>query len=251
MEKAFRALRHSRERFTFRIFSEPLRKVSKPMSIRMIKRNWLLDPGKFLSGEETQRLRIAAEEKATAAVARGSKTPVRDYFIVDLALSTGLRVMELAQLKCRDIFSREHLCAIRVRKGKGKKKRLVRFNNALRKHYQQYMKWKEAVGEPVGPDDPLLFSTNSRSHMTTRGIQKAFKRTAARAGLPSRYSIHCLRHTYATELYNTSSHNLRLVQKQLGHAFISTTQVYADVLEPDMQRALEKLYTSRRKIHSQ
>ena len=78
--------------------------------------------------------------------------------------------------------------------------------------------------------------------MTTRAIEKAFKRTAARADLPSHYSIHCLRHSYACELYRASGYNLRLVQKQLGHAHIGTTQVYADVMEPDMQRALERLY---------
>jgi integrase/recombinase XerC len=78
--------------------------------------------------------------------------------------------------------------------------------------------------------------------MTTRAIEKAFKRAAARAGLSSRYSIHCLRHTYACELYRASGYNLRLVQKQLGHSHIGTTQVYADVVEPDMQRALQRLY---------
>jgi site-specific recombinase XerD len=80
--------------------------------------------------------------------------------------------------------------------------------------------------------------------MTTRAIEKAFKRTAARAGLSSHYSIHGLRHTYACELYRASGYNLRLVQKQLGHSHIGTTQVYADVVEPDMQRALQKLYSS-------
>jgi site-specific recombinase XerD len=78
--------------------------------------------------------------------------------------------------------------------------------------------------------------------MTTRAIQKAFKRLAALAGLPDRYSIHCLRHTYACELYKASGYNLRLVQKQLGHASITTTQVYADVMDPDVGLALKRLY---------
>ncbi len=211
----------------------------------MIKCNWILDPGKFLSREEIDSLIRTASQRAAVASGRGRKTPVRDYFIVDLALSTGLRVMEIAQLKCKDVFLRDKFCALYVRKGKGGKKRLVRFNGSLKRHYKRYIRWKQAVGEPTGPNDPLLFSSNSRSHMSTRAIQKVFKRTAARAGLPSRYSIHCLRHTYASELYKASGYNLRLVQKQLGHSFISTTQVYADVLEPDVQNALEKLYGAR------
>jgi integrase/recombinase XerC len=112
----------------------------------------------------------------------------------------------------------------------------------LKCHYEKYLLWKQTIGEPTGLGDPLLLSSNTGGHMTTRALEKAFKRTAARAGLPSHYSIHCLRHTYACELYRASGYNLRLVQKQLGHAHIATTQVYADVVEPDMQRALQRLY---------
>jgi site-specific recombinase XerD len=145
-------------------------------------------------------------------------------------------------LQCKDIFLRDRFCALLVRNGKGGKKRLVRFNGSFKRHYEEYLKWKQAVGEPAGLGDPLFLSSNTRGRMTTRAIEKAFKRTAARAGLPSHYSIHCLRHTYACELYRASGYNLRLVQKQLGHAYIGTTQVYADVVEPDMQRALERMY---------
>ncbi len=78
--------------------------------------------------------------------------------------------------------------------------------------------------------------------MTIRAIQKIFKRAAAKAGLPSRYSIHCLRHTYACFLLKASNWNLRLVQKQLGHSNCKITEVYADVLAPDVQSSLEGLY---------
>ena len=55
-------------------------------------------------------------------------------------------------------------------------------------------------------------------------------------------SIHCLRHTCACELYRVSGHNLRLVQKQLGHSSIKTTEVYADVVEVEMRDAVENLF---------
>jgi len=210
----------------------------------MFRSNWVPDPSKFLSREEVNRLLETARKRATVAIGRGNKVAVRDYFIIALALSTGLRVAEIANLKVSDIFLRERFCALLVRNGKGGKKRLVRFNGAFKKHYEEYILWKQTVGEPIGLSDPLLFSSNTRGHMTTRAIEKAFKRTAARAGLSSHYSIHCLRHTYACELYRASGYNLRLVQKQLGHSHIGTTQVYADVVEPDMQRALQRLYAS-------
>jgi len=217
----------------------------------MISSNWILDPGKFLTREEVNKLLETARKRAAAAITRGNKVAVRDYFIVDLALSTGLRVAEIADLKCMDIFLRDRFCALLVRNGKGGKKRLVRFNGAFKGHYNEYIAWKQNMGEPTGFGDPLLLSSNTSTHMTTRAIEKAFKRSAARVGLPSHYSIHCLRHTYACELYRAGGYNLRLVQKQLGHAHISTTQVYADVVEPDMQRALQRLYApAQRRLRS-
>jgi len=108
------------------------------------------------------------------------------------------------------------------------------------KHCRQYFLWKQSIGEAIDPDKPLLLSSNTKKHMSERAIQKAFKRCAKKAGIALHYSIHCLRHTYACQLYKASNYNLRLVQKQLGHSRLSTTQVYADVMRPDLHRALEK-----------
>ena len=79
----------------------------------MIRSNWVLDPGKFLSREEVNRLLETARKRAEAARARGNKVAVRDYFIVDLALATGLRVAEIADLKCKDVFLRDRFCGSR------------------------------------------------------------------------------------------------------------------------------------------
>ncbi|MBN1156889.1 tyrosine-type recombinase/integrase [Candidatus Woesearchaeota archaeon] len=204
--------------------------------------NWVLDQKKFLSSEEVTTLLETAEQRAKEAIVKGHKVAVRDYFIVHLALSTGLRVMEITQLKCGDIFLGAPASSLIVRKGKNGKKRLVWFNGSLRHHYEDYIRWKQSIEEPIGSDDPLLLSSNTSGHMTTRAIEKAFKRTAARANLPSHYSIHCLRHTYASHLYKASGYNLRLVQKQLGHSSCRTTEVYADVLNTDLSNSLEKLY---------
>ncbi len=204
--------------------------------------NWVLDPGKFLSREEVTKLLETARARADEALAGGHKVAVRDYFVVDLALSTGLRVMEVSRLTCGDVFLQDGHAALLVRKGKGGKKRLVRFNGTFKGHCEQYLLWKKAVGELVGPEDPLILSSNTRTHMSTRALQKAFKRAAARVALSARFSFHCLRHTYACHLYKASGYNLRLVQKQLGHSSSRITEVYADVINPDVTDSLEKLY---------
>jgi len=66
------------------------------------------------------------------------------------------------------------------------------------------LKWKQVLGESIEPETPLLVSTNTKEAMTTRALQKIFKRNAKRARIDSHYSIHCLRH-YAEYLIMPSS----------------------------------------------
>ncbi len=204
--------------------------------------NWVLDPGKYLVKEDAITLLACARRNAERVGSPEQKVAVRDYFIVHLGLTTGLRVMEMAALSCGDIFLREGVSSVLVRSGKGKKKRMVFFGEGFRKHCEDYLGWKLHVGESVGPEEPLLRSSATGSHLSTRAIQKAFKRCAKRAGISASYSIHCLRHTYACFLLKASGWNLRLVQKQLGHSRLSTTQVYADVMMPDIEKAVNALY---------
>ena len=97
--------------------------------------------------------------------------------------------------------------------------------------YLEYRAW----------DSPYLFVSKRSDKMSRSAIQKVFKKIATKAGLPKHYSIHSLRHTYATMLYKFSGYNLRLVQKQLGHVNINTTTVYSDVVNDDLEKALDNL----------
>lgn len=204
---------------------------------------WELDEGKFLSESEVKRLRGFCAKQSAAAAKAGCKVEVRDWMIIDLALSTGLRVKELADLKCGDLFLDSEKSSLLVRNGKCGKKRMVRFNGSLKKHLRENLEWKKTVREPTNPVAPLFYSTRKKGHMCTRALQKAFKRSAKKSGISDHHSIHSLRHTYACYLYKASGYNLRLVQKSLGHSSIQITEVYADVFNPDMERALRKLYS--------
>jgi site-specific recombinase XerD len=199
--------------------------------------SWDLDPTKFLSKIDADRLQAVVKEQAES----GDRVDIRDCFIIRLGLATGLRVMEIAALKCGDLSLEDSFPSLVVIHGKGQKKRRVFFNDAFKKQCKEYLAWKQHIGESIKPDWPLLLSSSTGGHLTTRAIQKAFKRCAKRAGLSSHYSIHCLRHTYACFLLKASNWNLRLVQKQLGHSKITTTQVYADVMMPEIKKALDRL----------
>jgi len=204
--------------------------------------NWVLEPEKYLKKEDVGKLLETAKSRAKLARAKNNKVAVRDYFIIHLALATGLRVMEIAALNCGDIFLDQQTPSLLVRKGKGNKRRMVFFNGKLKEHFKDYLRWKKSVGESTDANQPLFLSSHSGKHMTTRALQKAFKRCAKAAKLPLFYSFHSTRHTHACLLLKASGWNLRLVQKQLGHSRITTTQVYADVMMPDVKKALDRLY---------
>jgi site-specific recombinase XerD len=207
----------------------------------MARFNWIVDESKFLTEEEVIKLRKETKKKAGDALKKGAKTAVRDWLVIDLAMSTGLRVQEMADLKCGDLFLEGERASLVVRNGKGGRSRLVRFSEEFKYHTQEYLEWKQQVGEPAAPESPLIWSTNRKGHMSKRGLQEIFNRCAERAGIRG-HSVHHLRHTFATYLLRASSYNLRLVQKALGHRSIATTEVYADVIAPDMEKALRKLY---------
>ena len=121
-----------------------------------------------------------------------------------------------------------------MKNGKGGKDRVVQFSAKLKEQIREYLDYRHS-------SSIYLIQSERGSQMTRFGIGQVFKKWANKAGLPSHYSIHCLRHTYATNLYKASGYNLRLVQQQLGHSSISTTSVYSAVMNEDLAKALERL----------
>ncbi|MEE9167198.1 MAG: site-specific integrase [Candidatus Neomarinimicrobiota bacterium] len=196
--------------------------------------NWIITPDKYLTEEETKQLRKACREASILAKTRGVQAPVRDALIINLALGTGLRVSEIANLKIEDLHLKKGQNSLLVKNGKGNKDRLVTFSVKLKKQIQAYLAYRRS-------NSPYLFPSEREEQITRSAVQKVFKKFAKKAGIAPHYSIHSLRHTYATNLYKASSYNLRLVQKQLGHANISTTTVYSDVISKDLEEALENL----------
>ena len=203
---------------------------------------WALDERKYLKKREVERLMNSVEQEKEQAEIKSKKVSVRDWFVINLAMFTGLRVQELADLNCGDFCIDTGVSFLIVRHGKGDKQRVVKFNGKLKKAFLEYIDWKEKVDEPTDSENPLILSSNTKKHITTRALEKMFKRCVEKAEIDNSYSIHSLRHTYACHLYKASRYNLRLVQKQLGHSSTKVTEVYADVLNPDVNRALTRLY---------
>ncbi len=194
----------------------------------------------FLSPDQVQALKTYCQRNSADPVRDRRADPVRDWAILHVALDAGLRVSEICALQLRDaILDRAHASLI-VRDGKGHKKRGVRIGSALRNHLEAFIEWKTAVGQSTAIRAPLFVSSRG-GPLTRSAVYRIFRKHADAVGIPRRFSIHSCRHTYASLLYRASDFNLRLVQKQLGHRSIQTTQIYADVLSEDAVLAVERL----------
>lgn len=194
----------------------------------------------FLAPSQVLALKSYCRDRALQAAAVGRKQAVRDWGILHVALDAGLRVSEICDLQIRDIILDTAHASVIVRDGKGGKKRGVRIGSALQRHLVDYLAWKEQIGESTSGRAPLFVSSRG-GPLTRTAVYRIFRKHADRVGIPKRFSIHSCRHTYASLLYKASDFNLRLVQKQLGHRSIQTTQIYADVLNEDAVVAVENL----------
>ncbi|MBU1048575.1 site-specific integrase [Candidatus Bipolaricaulota bacterium] len=194
----------------------------------------------FLTPTQALALKAHCRESADEAVRQGKKRPIRDWAILHVALDSGLRVSEICDLRIRDLVLEKDHASLIVRDGKGGKKRGVRMGSALRQHLIEFIEWKESVGESVSGRAPLFVSSR-KGPLTRTAVYRIFRKVADEVNIPKRFSIHSCRHTYASLLYRASDFNLRLVQKQLGHRSIQTTQIYADVLNEDAVLAVENL----------
>lgn len=196
-----------------------------------------LDETKYLKLVQVQRIMQHCDR--CIAQARNRFLSIRDAFLVELGLATGLRVHEMADLKCEDLQIAGGMHSMVVEHGKEDKRRVVRISERFKWQCRQFLNLKEQHGEPTAPDAPLFYSCRTGRALAIRTLQKSFKRVMKSLSLPEHFSIHALRHTYGTQLCRASGNNLKLVQDQMGHASIRSTEVYLHVEDEVLDRALE------------
>ncbi len=157
---------------------------------------------------------------------------VRDKAMMELMYGCGLRLAELASLNLINIQADAQLRVI----GKGNKERLLPIGKQALNAIQC---WLKVRGELASVDEPALFVSKQQTRLGVRQIAKRMKLWASQQQLPQGVNPHKLRHSFATHLLESSS-DLRAVQELLGHANLSTTQVYTHL---DFQH-LAKVYDS-------
>lgn len=156
---------------------------------------------------------------------------VKNLCMVRLMLETGLRVSEVCNLQPGDLNMTT--CKLHIRDGKGGKDRVLWVSEDLRDLVGEWLKCRPA-------DSDWLFPTRTGNETNPRSIRRTVKNYADKAGISWADSVspHTLRHTFATNLLRRTG-NIRLVQKALGHADLSTTMIYTHIVDDELEDALK------------
>jgi len=184
----------------------------------------------FLSEDEVDRLLAASRVDGTPGA-------VRLTAVIELLYATGLRVSELVSLPSAAAIQDRPTLIVR---GKGNKERMVPIGAPARAAVAAYLEVRERFIAGGKKTSQWLFPSRSKSgHLSRDVVARALKDLAVQAGItPSRVSPHVLRHSFASHLLAHGA-DLRSLQQMLGHADISSTQIYTHVLDERLKRLVE------------
>ena len=184
---------------------------------------------KFLALEEARAL-LAAVWNDTASPNRE-----RDFCIITLFLNCGMRVGELVGINLQDLDP--SLRSVRVL-GKGNKERIIYLNAACQDALRGYLSIRKSE-KYAQCFDRALFVTNRMARISIQGVQVTVQKYLKLAGLESKhYSVHKLRHTAATLMYQSGAVDIRVLKDILGHEQLNTTQIYTHVSNRGMEEAM-------------
>ena len=184
---------------------------------------------RYLSLEESKKLLNVSQDDT-------DRNSIRDHAIITLFLNCGMRLSELVGINISNIdFSESRMTVI----GKGNKERTIYLNKACMNALKDYLS--------IRPHDKVkndsrdaLFLSERKERISNRTVQNIVKNELARAGLDTtKYSVHKLRHTAATLMYQYGDVDIRALQELLGHESISTTEIYTHVNDERVRNAVE------------
>jgi integrase/recombinase XerD len=166
---------------------------------------------------------------------------LRDRAMIELLYATGMRVSELIAVRAGDLhLDASYLTCI----GKGNKERMIPIGEQAAAWVARYLKESrpQLVGPGISKNAGVRVFVNARGKPLSRvGFWKILKAYGLRAGLPRSLSPHVLRHSFATHLLEHGA-DLRAIQTMLGHADLSTTQIYTHVLEARLRAVYDRFH---------
>jgi integrase/recombinase XerD len=193
---------------------------------------------KILSLAEVETLlQTAKDASENAEEGIGRRRALRLYAALETLYATGLRVSELIALPRNVLTADDRVLTV---KGKGGRERLVPLNETAQGALQNHLAAVRADEKEGRRVSAWLFPSSGGEHLTRQRFGQELKALALAAGIePARVSPHVLRHAFASHLLERGA-DLRTVQQLLGHADISTTQIYTHVIEERLRRLVEE-----------
>lgn len=217
--------------FSGLVMPKRIRRLPKVLSIREVS--------KLLQAPATAFVPAAENVKPVERAWRDYAW-ARDTAILEILYSTGIRVSELTSLTDAQV---DYLSGVIQVKGKGRKERLCPFgrpaHRALRLAVEKRGVFWSLFGKKTPP--PALFINRRGGRLTARSVERLLKKYLALAGLDPNVSPHALRHSFATHLLDAGA-DLRSVQELLGHASLSTTQIYTHVSVERLKEVYEQTH---------
>ena len=200
--------------------------------------------------DEVVRLLEAPSRFWTRMADAGSKgdadfASARDVAILEVLYSGGLRISEAMGL---DLAHLDFLSGVCVVKGKGRKERVCLLGRPAITALRHYLRERERLGLAGSRQPGPLFLNQDGARLTPRSVQRQLKLYLREAGLPVSYTPHKLRHSFATHLLDAGA-DLRSVQELLGHANLSTTQIYTHVSAERLISAYDQAHPRSGKSH--
>ena len=187
---------------------------------------------KYLTLDESKKLL-----NVTISNESDDENSIRDYAIITLFLNCGMRLSELVNININDITFSE--CKLNVI-GKGNKERTIYLNKACMNAIQNYIEDARPKEGIKYDSKDALFLSKRRERISNRTVQYIVKKELKKAGLDTnKYSVHKLRHTAATLMYQYGNTDIRALQELLGHKSISTTEIYTHVDNSQVRSAVE------------
>ena len=193
---------------------------------------------KTLSITDISKMLRCFDVERSKLTAFAQKEFMRDAALIDILISTGIRIGEAAAIELDDIIMSEHTILIH---GKGRKQRLIYISSPI-----TWERIKELVKDRRKSNCPKLFVNRYGRPLSIHGIEDIYKKYIKKAQVTTKSTPHYLRHTFATNLLANGA-DLRSVQEILGHASIATTQIYTEVTIARKKQVLKK-FNYRNKI---
>lgn len=183
---------------------------------------------KYLSLEEAQKL-LDVYKNGT------KEKEIRDYAMLSIFLTCGLRLSEIITLNISDINLKENKFTII---GKGNKERMCYLNELTKNAVLKYLEIRETKKVTDKKDKDILFLSNLNKRLSRSAVKLIVKTVFSRAEIdPKSYSVHTLRHTCATLLLKSGT-DIRIIQEILGHSRIETTQIYTHIYNKNVEKAM-------------